>query len=142
MKAYAQGVRDTKIIHQCGRSNVNADALSRNPQPQQEPPSQEEEEMESGVSVVCSTDIETLLETESLESSAPDLSTRHEFLPSKQHKDPKLREMITFLKQGDIPKDDKQAHKLVLQQSLFTILDNELYKVDPKKRSKHVVVPQ
>ena len=56
--------------------------------------------------------------------------------------DHKAKEMIILLEQGKLPGDDKRARKLLLQQSLFALCNNVLYKVDPTKRTKQVVVPQ
>lgn len=141
LRVYAQGIRDVKIIHRSGRSNANADALSRNP-PSTTSTLYQEEEVDPGVSAVNSTDLSTLLEAASQEPNLQGLYSQPGFLASEQRKDHKLRDVFTLLEQGDLPDDDKQARKLLLQQSLFTIVDSVLYKVDPRHRSKQVVVPQ
>ena len=76
------------------------------------------------------------------ELHATNLHVKQEFLATEHHKGVKLREIISLLEHGDLPENDKQAHKLALQQSLFTLVNHVLYKVDSKKRSKQVVVPQ
>ena len=63
----------------------------------------------------------------------------HTPLGTEEKKDSQL---ILFIEKGELPKDDNRARKLSLQESMFVIVDGVLYKVDPKKRSKQVVVPQ
>ena len=71
-----------------------------------------------------------------------DLHVKQEFLATEHRRDVKLKEIISLLEHGDVLENEKQACKLALQQSLFTLVNHVLYKVDSKKRSKLLVVPQ
>ena len=70
-------------------------------------------------------DIHTLLHAEPSTNTA--ISFRVE-----QEKDPYLRDIIYFMESGHgvLPIDPTQARKIVVQQSLFTIIDSVLYFVD------------
>ena len=59
-----------------------------------------------------------------------------------QAEDPDLQELRAFVKQGHLPQDEIRARKMVLQQSLFTEVDDVLHFVDPKQNNrKQAVVP-
>ena len=64
-------------------------------------------------------------------------------LANMQAEDPDLQELHVFVKQGHLPQDEIRARKMVLQQSLFTVVDDVLYFVDPKRNNrKRAVVPK
>ena len=64
-------------------------------------------------------------------------------LANMQADDPDLQELRAFVKQGHLPQDEIRARKMVLQQSLFTVVDDVLYFVDPKRNNrKRAVVPK
>jgi len=51
-------------------------------------------------------------------------------------------EVIPFLETGELPKEDKRARQIALQQSLFVLQDGVLYYSDPKQKHRlRVVVP-
>ena len=61
----------------------------------------------------------------------------------EQWKDPQLREIIHFLDTDELPADDKQARKIAVQQSMFTVVDDVLYYIDPKRdHQKRIAVPK
>ena len=134
MKVYNQGIKELKIIHRAGKLNIRADSLSRNPLESDKTP--EELDIHVG-SVDTSRDITTLLQEEATDSTTMPIP-----LGRQQRQDPELKEIMLFVETGELPKDDSRARKLSLQGSMFVIVDSVLYKVDPKKRSKQVVVPQ
>ena len=134
-KAYGQGIKKLTILHRAGKLNIRADSLFRNPLQSAVSPEEESEIQVS--SVDATTDIPTLLMVE-----APDCITGQDYLGREQWKDPNLSEIIVFLEKGELPKNDSRARKLSLQESMFIVLGGILYRVDLKKRSKQVVVPQ
>ena len=129
-KVYGSGIGKITITYRSGKSNVNADALSRSPQP-----------LETGdarVEAVTSADqtIQGILE------AGPAACTGLLF-EEEQRRDPDVQEIIRFLEDEELPLDSKRATKIATQQSLFTLVDKVLYYIDPKrKHEKRVVVPR
>ena len=57
-------------------------------------------------------------------------------------KDDKVAQIIEFLEKGTLPYEEDRAWAIVLQQSLFAIVDQALYYIDPKKQNiRRIVVP-
>ena len=139
-KVYGRGVKEVRIIYRAGRENASADALSRSPQAPA--PLEGVAEGEMQISQVQTTDgvsdgdISALLHSSQDGSLAPTTS----FLDT-QKQDPQLCEIIEFLKIGSLPADEKRARKIALQAPLFSVVDDTLYYVEPKRRGKRVVVP-
>ena len=64
-------------------------------------------------------------------------------IASEQHKDPDVVKILSFLEDGILPSDDRQAKKLALQGSQFVLVDNILYYADPKNNGKkRALVPK
>ena len=60
----------------------------------------------------------------------------------EQRKDPEILEMILYLSDGQLPACEKKAKKIVLQASLFALVDGVLYYLDPKREHRRrCVVP-
>ena len=60
----------------------------------------------------------------------------------EQRKDPEILEMIVYLSDGQLPACEKKAKKIVLQASLFALVDGVLYYLDPKREHRRrCVVP-
>ena len=115
-KVYGAGVRKIDIVHRSGKTNINADALSRNPQAPAPKEGIGENKLQVAVlSSVPITSINVLLQAEPLVGTPT--SFREE-----QWKDPQLREIIHFLDTDELPADDKQARKIAVQQSMFTVV--------------------
>ena len=139
-KVYGRGVKEVRIKYRPGKTNTNADALSRCPHA----PAPEEgiAEDEFQVAAIGSEDhsagempIHTLLQSDPL-------STQPSSFEDEQRKDPALVEVIRFLEDGVLPEDEARARKLVLQEELYTIVNNTLYHLDSKRgHQKQVVVP-
>jgi len=71
--------------------------------------------------------------TDLLQAEATDRITINLPLGREQKKDPQLNEIISFVENGELPDDNMRARKLSLQESMFAMVDDVLYKVDPKK---------
>ena len=59
-----------------------------------------------------------------------------ESLAEQQAQDSQIMEWVAFLKHGQLPEDNTQARKMTMQQSLFAIVDDVLYYVDPKRGNR------
>ena len=136
-RVYGSGIKGVNIIYRPGKANTNADALSQNPC--SPAPREGIGECEVQVAEVRSeptTTIDTLLQLD------PVTSTRVSF-GEEQRKDTQVTEVICFLETEELPTDPKRAKKIAAQQSLFVIIDNVLYYVDPKRGyQRRVVVPK
>jgi len=129
-KVYGAGIKKLDIIHCAGKANTNADALSRNPQ--SAAPNEGISENELQVAVINTepiSNIYTILQA----NPTADSSTSFRL---EQEKDSYHRDIIQFLEAGTIPVDPTQARKIVIQQSLFTIIDRTLF-CGSQKRSLH-----
>ena len=131
-KVYESGAKHVHIIYKSGKSNSNADALSRSPVGT--PGGEVDEEVQ--VTVVQGMSISHLLE------SSPTVDEQSD-LKEEQRKDPSIQEIIAFLQQNVLPADEKKARKMALQGPLFCIVDDILYFVDLKKDGgQRVVLPK
>ena len=140
-KVYGRGVKEVKIVYRAGRENVSADALSRSPHDPAPLEGVGEDEMQ--ISQVQSqatgpeASISELLQLEDNElPTTPTVSYIVE-----QKRDPELRQIIDFLQTSALPSDEGRARKIALQSPLFTIIDGTLFYLDPRHRSRRVVVP-
>ena len=139
-KVYGSGIRDIQIQHRTGRENTNADALSRSPQMPAPPEGTVEAEVQvatvSTSAELNDMDVEQLLELPPATSVPDDFG-------AEQLKDPHLAELISYLAKEDLPQDPHRAHKIAAKASMFAMVDNILYFIDPKRRNrKRAVVPQ
>ena len=135
-RVYGKGVKEVKIVYRSGKSNLNADALSRCPvgQAPVEGPGQNELQVSQ---VNSSREIDSLLNSEPV--SPPDI---HNSFRAEQRKDDSLNEIIQFLETNKLPSDETRARKISLQVSLFSMVDGVLMFVDPKRKDrKRVVAP-
>ena len=103
-------------MYRLGRLNAAADALSRSPQP--EAPDEGVAEQEVQVATV-QTDISTI---QSLLPSAP-LPYSQQSVEIEQQKEPEVLEIVMNSGKGELPLDEKCAHRIALQESLFTLVD-------------------
>ena len=131
-KVYESGVKTIKIVYKSGKSNTNADALSRAPVGL----AQHTVDDEIQVAAIQSRDIVDVLESEPWYSSDSDFAR-------EQKQDAGIQEIVAFLEHNKLPMDDHKARKLALQSSLFSMVDGILYFVDSKKGSnRRVVLPK
>ena len=113
---------DLKIRHRSGRSNSNADALSRVPLPLGE-------DLPAG-------------ETDGVIAALePGEDFNHGDLPTQQREDPDLADVIKYLATGILPQDEGKARTLVLSSSQYALEDDVLYKVEPDSTLR-VVPPE
>ena len=137
-KVYGSGIADLNIIYRPGKENTKADALSRSPQCPA--PVFREAETEIQVSAITGDTDHTIDEMLQMEPDTT-LSNPHSFA-REQRKDEKINQVILFLETEELPSDDKQARKIALQSSNFTIEDGVLYFLDSKhNHRKRAVVP-
>ena len=100
-KVYGQGVKKVEIRYRLGKSNTNADALSRSPQAQA--PREGLGEGEIQVAVIDSSEDEaTVMDLMSREP----VSTPPAEFGEEQRKDPHLMELIHSLEDGKLPSDE------------------------------------
>lgn len=114
-----------EIKYKSGKTNVNADALSR----RLYPPTSESQDADEECIVAnldfkeSSSDINVILEDD-LEAPPDDESTRQN-IAQQQRQCPDAAPMIRYLEQGDLPDNDKEARRIVIESSEYAI-DNDL----------------
>jgi len=101
---------DVSILHRAGRTNMNADALSRFPLPDVESQSQES----VPIGIVAATEIATPVDG----------------LRERQRNDQELMDIINLLEKGILPDDQKLAKQLALTKSQYMLQDDVLYHVE------------
>ena len=110
---------DIEVRYRPGRTNANADALSRAPQPSV-----------AGVNVVNT-------------SSAvvpPECAVKP--IAEYQREDPELKDRIHYMETDTIPHDTRHATKFALDAPNFTLIDGVLYFIDPSSKSLRLAIPQ
>ena len=140
-RVYGRGVKEVKIRYRPGKTNANADALSRCPQA----PAPEEGIAKAEVQVAAvgsrNTGLRELTITDLLEVEPAVIEPAS--FAEEQWKDPRVLEVINLLDSGELPADEQRARKLALQENLYVIVDGVLYHLDPKQSGcKQAVVPQ
>lgn len=135
-RVYGTGVRSVKIVHRSGRSNTNADALSRNLQALAL-----SEGVAHGEVQVAQVSAPHLISQ--LLCVVPDQDSDSCSFAQEQRKDPDISAIVVFLGTGELPQEEGIAHKIALQALLFTLADAVLYYLDPKQSGqKRAVVPK
>ena len=136
-KVYGAGIGKINIVHRSGKANINADALSRNPQaPAPKEGISEGELQVAAVSSEPTTSTDVLLQAEPLVGTPISFG-------EEQQKDPHLKNIIHFLNTDELPLDVKQARKIAAQQTMFVVIDDVLYYVDSKRdHQRRIVVPK
>ena len=96
------------------------------------------------ISTDCAGDCDLVVDVKTLfQVSSTDNAVSLEPFASEQRKDPEVKELMKFVESGALPEDDTKACRLVLQESLFTIVDRIVYFLDPKHGNrKRAVVPK
>ena len=118
-----------EIRHRTGKSNINVDALSRNPVPDQ---------ITTEAQVLQLTSLEVPPQQSDTSSPEP-----IEDMSKLQRKDPKLHHIITLIESGKLPDDEKLVKKLVLEQDQYEIIDGILNHESPTNPGHwRIVVPE
>ena len=130
-------------MHCSGKENTNADALSR--QPYLDAPSQDIAKSEVQVAAVRDAQPVPLTGGELLQQEPPLLEPEASQLHSyavEQRKDPSLLALIEYLTERNLPEDPQESSSVAFKAVNFTIIDDVLYRVDPKQPNhQQIVVP-
>ena len=55
-------------------------------------------------------------------------------------KGPKIMELIRYLEDGILPRDERQSRRVAAQSTLFTLVDGVLFNIDPKRNHQKCAV--
>ena len=99
------------IRHRSGKSNVVADALSRNPALEENSIFQIEVSDDSGTQPPC------------------DPSLPHSEISQLQHEDEELSSIIAYLEEGKLPEKESLARRLATEKSHYEIVEGVLHYV-------------
>ena len=103
-KIYGSGLKEVNIVHRAGKESSNADALSRNPCGAAPTEGIGESEIQVN-KVECDVDkVPVLLELEPYSSTS---DTNKETLATEQQKDHRVAEILTYLRTGALPKEER-----------------------------------
>ena len=141
-RGYSSGVKKVKIVYRPGKSNSNADALSRCPVSAALAEGVSEDKVQVAAIQSSSQQIDpTIAELfQALLASA--LATPILFAVEQQ-RDQDSADLMRYLLDHKLPADPDKAQYLVLQSLLFLVEDEVLYFTGSKKDGcKRVVVPQ
>ena len=103
---------DLEIKHRSGKSNANADALSRNP---------------------TDADAHPVLEVTVATDSVLDGLNSMSDLSAQQRQDPELLALIKYIEDDVLPEDEHQARRIVLERPNFTVSDGVLQYENPQE---------
>jgi hypothetical protein len=105
---------DVEIKHRPGKSNTNADALSRNPCDQN-----------CGEAQVMQVDVEASEDS----PLVSDMGTAE--LSALQRKESEFIPILQYVEKGELPKDERQARRLVLERPRFSVIEGVLHYENP-----------
>ena len=121
---------DLEILHRSGKSNSNADCLSRTPLL----------ETQTAEANAISASPNTTEESEQTDVSYQ--LQKEGVLHQHQREDGVCGPMVTYLETGELPEDPQSARKIALGSPRFTLSDGLLYLVDHQSRKGlRLVVP-
>lgn len=120
---------DLSIKHKAGRSNKNADALSRCSEDKDQVVSPASDAHNGCVGAVHASKCSEL-------SSLPN----SEAVRKLQTKDKGLNPILTYLTSGDLPEDGKLARRTVFESKMFNTVDGVLHREDPSFPSRNCIV--
>ena len=118
------------IKHRSGKTNTNADALSRNPvDPYQH----------TKTANVCSVDVEEPSEG----SLSTDQMQKMKDIRDLQEKDPDLVPLVWYLKKGELPTEEEISERIVLESARYDLIDGVLHSENPSTPGRWcIVVPR
>ena len=159
MQVYGSGMKNVNITYRSGKTNVAADALSRNPVAFTKESGDSEEELNISAMLYpnCPEEEEEVAQVAQVESQDSDelnISSMLMSIPGpsdvseaptfeqEQLADTWTASMMEFLKTGKLPADDVTARRIAAQSVHFSIVEGILYYLDPRcKNQKRAVVP-
>ena len=126
---------DLTIQHRSGKSNANADALSRHPL--QTSLTGSPDDIVIGGVFACTSQDNTTVESPgdeptlaSLDNTTVESPGDEPTLASLQRADSELKPLVEYLETGTLPAVDKDARKIVLGSPQYTLEDGILYRVE------------
>ena len=119
---YGSRISKVHIIYRSGKDNKCADALSRDPV---DPPPKIETVPVTEVATLQSEDITTLLG----KGAPTDIPVEQSFKECQQN-DSWIRQFTLYLMRKELPEEDDEARKIVLQAPNCTIVYSILYFID------------
>ena len=122
---------DLHIHYRAGKTNANADCLSRHPVPD-DPCASDDPFVEIAA-------IDVSEETNGIDD--PALGAPEPTLQDLQREDSDLREVIDFLETGILPQEENRAREISLTQSQYQLIDGVLHHLEPDKTLR-VVLPE
>ena len=108
-KVYGSGVKNIQILYRAGKGNLNADALSRNPQGAA-PCEEKVDEVQVATITSGQEEIHELLN-----KGVQQCRMQEDDFGLEQQKDDGLKKIIKFLTDGSLPDDSKVAKKIAAQ---------------------------
>lgn len=137
LKVFGSGVKDVQVVYRPGRENDQADALSRNPVV-----SSGDEHLEVDARVAQVTSLEEASIDELLGSEPSEIGDGPEVAyPSEQRKDANLRALMTYLEDGELLQESKDARQIVNEALHFAMINGTLHFVEKGGGRKRVAVP-
>lgn len=130
---YGSDVKHVHIVHRSGTNNTNADALSCNPL--HHLPDQSETVGEGEIQVATAQSDNTNISTILTDNGDYIKSEQHEqqSFAEQQREDTDILPIIIFTEEGKLPDDSQQAEKIAAQATQFTVVDQVLYFIDPRR---------
>ena len=139
-RVYGSGIKSIKIVYRPGKSNMNADALSRCPVAKA--PAEGVAESELQVAAIQSQPTQPDMNIPALLASDP-VVVQSESILSAQRRDTELLAIVKYLENKQLPSEAEHARRIVLQSPLFSVIDGILYFIDIRKGGhQRTVVPR
>ena len=139
-RVYGSGIKSIKIVYRPGKSNMNADALSRCPVAKA--PAEGVAESELQVAAIQSQPTQPDMNIPALLASDP-VVVQSESILSAQRRDTELLAIVKYLENKQLPSEAEHARRIVLQSPLFSVIDGILYFIDIRKGGhQRAVVPR
>ena len=123
---YGQDIKKVNIVYRDGKEMLlrMPYLVSKNPLP--DVPTKGLAESEIQIVTILSLPRSTklkVLQSDPVDEGAPD------DLLEAQQKDPEVLEMLKYLEHGELPVNDKDAHRILMQSSAYCLIDKVLYYV-------------
>ena len=120
IQVYGSRVQSVHVVHRSGKTNTNADALSRNPVGLATTQEEAAQVLNVGTADAEEPSLTTLLQADADAADA----TVEPSLVSEQAQDPQVSQMVHFLRDATLPEDPLLAKKIALQAAQFALVDD------------------